>query len=642
MFTLPKFASCPPVFLCLLCAAAALPLRAVDLRVDLNEQTTANNTTVNTEGGFQVMTLPASVALNAATTLSTTAAFGSQSVTIAPAGSIAAPTWSARKRAAPVNNTVTPATFNQQALLQDFIFGLYSATNTTAGMDITISGLTAGKEYAITLWSFDASSSGTRVSDWSANGQPKVDNYTFDGRVPPTTNEQYQIYFTAIADGTGTILIQGRRDSTSFDAQATPQPSHGVFLNGLWIRDLFVDTDGDLMPDGWEDANNLDKLVNDAGDDPDDDESDNLAEYNAGTNPHDSDSDDDGLLDGYENKSGTFVSTINTGTNPLNADTDGDGLGDAIENPLLPWLSPAQPGTDPNKYDSDGDAIGDGTEVNWPTHPRNNTVFPFSSDITLAVDAENTAAVAQPGFQPLLGATDAAAATLLTANFGAHTVTITSVGATTLRSRDRAAAAGGGDFNPLYRDFIYADNSDLDGEGLDVTITGLTPLTWYPVTLWSWDPTSAASARHSTWLASDGDNPPAVKVPLYALTGATPLPVNPRTDRRLKFDALSNSAGELVIQGRKEPGFTAATINVFLNGFIIGPPVTPLQFTSIAGPQLTFTSDDIGVYEVLGSPDLQSWSLLAPAVDGQPGTTAWTDPGPDPPRRFYQVRRVSP
>lgn len=65
--------------------------------------------------------------------------------------------------------------------------------------------------------------------------------------------------------------------------------------------ELDADTDGDGMPDNWEDIQGLDKLdPSDAGEDPDLDALDNLAEYNNGTNPHDSDSDAGGENDGSE------------------------------------------------------------------------------------------------------------------------------------------------------------------------------------------------------------------------------------------------------------------------------------------------------------------------------------------------------
>ncbi len=554
-----------PALACAAAILAAAPLSAVDIKLDLNDRD--NNTPVNTEGGFTpfVITSNAGTAVVQGTTANSIT-IGGQTVTIRGTGS--ANSCDDRKRNVPVNDAV----FNQQALLQDFIFATYvAATNPNAGLDIEITGMTPGKEYSVTLWSYDNASAGTRVSDWSVNGVIAVDDFTFDGRTLPVSNEQYQINFTGMADASGVLLISGRRDTTSLDANAAA--SHGVFLNALWVRDLFEDADNDLMPDGWEDAHGLDKTINDAGDDPDNDTSGNLQEYEADSDPQDPDTDDDGLLDGYEKKSGTWVSPMNTGTSPLLADTDGDGLGDGVENPDLPWIDAVQPGTDPNFYDTDGDLMGDGTEFNWPANPENSLEFPNPGEGgTLSVDLENTASAPQPGFQPFAGTTDAAGTTVLTNFYGPHTVTITAVGGTTLRSRDRAAAGGGGDWNPLFRDFIYADNSDIDGEGMDVTITGLEPLTYYPVTLWSWDPTSAGTPRHSTWLASDGDDPPALKVPVYSVEGATLLPASP-SDRRMQFTALTNSAGELVIQGRKEPGYTASTINVFLNAFVIGAAV---------------------------------------------------------------------
>src|SRR6185436_464195 len=51
-----------------------------------------------------------------------------------------------------------------------------------------------------------------------------------------------------------------------------------------------ADTDGDGIPDAWEQANGTNPLVNDAADDPDGDGQTNLQEYLAGTDPLDPES----------------------------------------------------------------------------------------------------------------------------------------------------------------------------------------------------------------------------------------------------------------------------------------------------------------------------------------------------------------
>ncbi len=133
--------------------------------------------------------------------------------------------------------------------------------------------------------------------------------------------------------------------------------------------DTLLDTDGDGMPDEYEDANSLDKNVDDSGDDPDMDNSTNLEEYIQGTNHLDDDSDDDGLKDGIESNSGTFVDATDSGTDPLIPDTDGDGLADGVEDGGGTFVSATQTGSDPNKADTDGDNQTDGFEVNNSTDP---------------------------------------------------------------------------------------------------------------------------------------------------------------------------------------------------------------------------------------------------------------------------------
>ncbi|MBP6734358.1 MAG: thrombospondin type 3 repeat-containing protein [Chromatiaceae bacterium] len=161
--------------------------------------------------------------------------------------------------------------------------------------------------------------------------------------------------------------------ATTWDLSALPGPTYPLYLsldeagavaeqdelnNGLLVvvGSLAADADRDGMLDAWERDHSLDPLdPGDAGLDGDADGLTNLQEFQRGTDPRDSDSDDDKVLDGQD----AF---------PLNpaesADTDGDGIGnnadpdddndgvlDAADNcPLI---------TNPDQADDDRDGIGD-------------------------------------------------------------------------------------------------------------------------------------------------------------------------------------------------------------------------------------------------------------------------------------------
>ncbi|MCB1100635.1 MAG: discoidin domain-containing protein, partial [Verrucomicrobiae bacterium] len=134
-----------------------------------------------------------------------------------------------------------------------------------------------------------------------------------------------------------------------------------------------ADTDGDGMPDAWEEVYGLIVGTNDGAEDADSDGLTNKQEFDKGTTPNKADTDSDGLNDGVETGTGIYVDGNDTGTDPLEADTDGDSLADGVETKTGAFVSATDTGTDPNKKDTDGDTFGDGQEIvagSDPTDPN--------------------------------------------------------------------------------------------------------------------------------------------------------------------------------------------------------------------------------------------------------------------------------
>src|SRR6516162_9420822 len=130
--------------------ALAGQAQAALLSVDLNDPSRP----ADTQTGFSALVAPG----DSFTNLSGT--FGGVTVTISGLGE---PLQSA-VRNAPTNNSSGVDKLTTAALYQDFVYGGNAAGN---GLSVLLSGLAPGQNYLVKLWSYDALSSGSHVSDWT-------------------------------------------------------------------------------------------------------------------------------------------------------------------------------------------------------------------------------------------------------------------------------------------------------------------------------------------------------------------------------------------------------------------------------------------------------------------------------------------
>lgn len=147
------------------------------------------------------------------------------------------------------------------------------------------------------------------------------------------------------------------------------------------------DTDGDSLPDWWEEIYGYDPLVaDDASLDIDNDGLTTYEECLHGASPFSGDTDSDGMPDAWEVVHGQHPAVADT-----SADKDGDGLA-AIEE--------YRAGTDPRLADTDGDGIGDYVEVMELGSCPNGVdaiTLGLASDASATEDGSFTFAVATPG-----------------------------------------------------------------------------------------------------------------------------------------------------------------------------------------------------------------------------------------------------
>ncbi|MDY7229320.1 right-handed parallel beta-helix repeat-containing protein [Hyalangium rubrum] len=212
--------------------------------------------------------------------------------------------------------------------------GLFTATQAPGSylnsVVATANGVTGTSSITVTAGGIQRVALSPQNPTVAVNGTIAFSAKAFDA----FDNELPQLTATwEVVNGGGTLDASG-----VFTAGATS----GAFANTVKVTlgglsattsvTVSTDVDGDGLSDAWELAHGLDpSQPGDASLDPDGDTLSNLSEFQAGTNPQDADTDDDGALDGKEQRP--------------SEDTDGDGLPNA---------------RDP---DSDNDALFDGMEM---------------------------------------------------------------------------------------------------------------------------------------------------------------------------------------------------------------------------------------------------------------------------------------
>ena len=202
-----------------------------------------------------------------------------------------------------------------------------------------------------------------------------------------------------------------------------------------------------------------------------------------------------------------------------------------------------------------------------PTAPPSTTVLQV--DFNDRANAGNT----QSGFSSfVLTGSDGTTQSTTTRPFGSVSVTLTGAGGSVIDDRSRATPVNVGTTfteSLLLRDFVFA-TSTSGTTGLDVAISGLTPLAVYTLTAWSFD-SGSTSLRTSDWTANG-----IVAAEDYGFDGS----VLPTSNNTYKFAVVvaADATGKITLQGRRDDLDVQPT--VFLNavkletGDTISPPAT--------------------------------------------------------------------
>jgi len=191
-------------------------------------------------------------------------------------------------------------------------------------------------------------------------------------------------------NGTSPVLIDSDGDGLNDNEEPNSDPtledtdgdglSDGQEVNDVGTNPSVVDTDSDTIPDGYEFENGLNPLSDDSLLDLDGDLVGNLQEFTDGTDPQDTDTDDDFSSDGEE---------ATNGTDPLDPDSDNDTLLDGHETRTDNFVSATDTGTNPLVPDSDMDGFDDNVEVTLGSDPNDSASFPAAVSLPIVDDFED-------------------------------------------------------------------------------------------------------------------------------------------------------------------------------------------------------------------------------------------------------------
>jgi hypothetical protein len=229
----------------------------------------------------------------------------------------------------------------------------------------------------------------------------------------------------------------------------------------------------------------------------------------------------------------------------------------------------------------------------------------------LAVDFGAAGESPQSGFTAMSGDSSQATAS---GTFGAYTVDLEGQGF------GRGSAGHNGLIpeanRSLYRDYYY-NNSDINGEGVKLSIGGVVPNASYNLTLWSYDPDQFFSSTDTTWSPTGGSSgtsgfvtdfadPPPATLSDYSTT----IQVSSATSTLEIFGTTTSGSGGTRLNGFTLNNGTSDVLSIDLGQPLAAPsPVEP-GFNGMAGafplgpnsppPSLTST---FGAYKVTVSGD---------------------------------------